>query len=66
MQQTHLAYTKANGKVCGVSAQAIDQHIKTLTKLGELDGAIIKQYLVQKEGLCTERRKINQATLTAF
>lgn len=37
---------KLMAELYGVSVQAIDQHLKTLIKVGELDRATIKQYLI--------------------
>ncbi len=51
----------------GVSVQAIDQHIKTLIKVGELDEATIKQYLiVQNEGKRVVQRKVDHYNLQAI
>lgn len=48
----------------GVSVQAIDQHIKTLIKVGELDKSTIKQYLiVQNEGKRVVRRNVDHYNL---
>ena len=51
----------------GVSVQAIDQHIKTLIKVGELDEATIKQYLiVQNEGKRVVQRKVDHYNLQSI
>lgn len=51
----------------GVSVQAIDQHVKTLKKAGEIDVATIKQYLiVQNEGARTVQRNVDHYNLQAI
>jgi hypothetical protein len=58
---------KMMAELYGVSVQAIDQHIKTLNKVGELDTATIKQYLiVQNEGKRVVQRKVDHYNLQAI
>jgi len=58
---------KLMAELYGVSVQAIDQHLKTLIKVGELHKATIKQYLiVQKEGKRTVQRKVDHYNLQAI
>ncbi|QQS59089.1 virulence RhuM family protein [Candidatus Peregrinibacteria bacterium] len=58
---------KMMAELYGVSVQAIDQHLKTLIKDGELDRATIKQYLiVQKEGVRTVQRKVDHYNLQSI
>jgi hypothetical protein len=58
---------KLMAELYGVSVQAIDQHTKTLIKVGELDGATIKQYLiVQNEGKRIVHRKVDHYNLHAI
>lgn len=58
---------KLMAELYGVSVQAIDQHIKTLIKAGELDKATIKQYLiVQNEGNRVVQRKVDHYNLQAI
>jgi hypothetical protein len=58
---------KMMAELYGVSVQAIDQHLKTLIKVDELDTATIKQYLiVQNEGTRTVQRKIDHYNLQAI
>ncbi len=58
---------KMMAELYGVSVQAIDQHLKTLIKNGEIDKATIKQYLiVQNEGGRTVRRNIDHYNLQAI
>lgn len=58
---------KMMAELYGVSVQAIDQHIKTLIKVGELDKATIKQYLiVQNEGKRVVQRKVDHYNLQAI
>lgn len=58
---------KMMAELYGISVQAIDQHLKTLIKNGELDKATIKQYLiVQNEGIRTVRRNVDHYNLQAI
>lgn len=58
---------KLTAELYGVSVQAIDQHLQTLAKTGELDRATIKQYLiVQKEGKRVVQRKVDHYNLQAI
>lgn len=58
---------KLMAELYGVSVQAIDQHIKSLMKAGELDKATIKQYLiVQNEGKRVVQRKVDHYNLQAI
>lgn len=58
---------KLMAELYGVSVQAIDQHIKTLIKVDELDEATIKQYLiVQNEGKRVVQRKVDHYNLQAI
>ena len=55
---------KMKAELYGVSVQAIDQHLKTLIKVSELDTATIKKYLiVQNEGTRTVQRNIDHYPL---
>lgn len=58
---------KMMAELYGVSISAISQHIKTLEKDGEIDGATIKQYLiVQTEGKRQVSRKLDHYNLQAI
>ena len=58
---------KMMAELYGVSVQAIDQHLKTLIKNGELDKTTIKQYLiVRNEGIRTVRRNVDHYNLQAI
>lgn len=58
---------KLMAELYGVSVQAIDQHLKTLIKVGELDRATIKQYLiVQNEGKRVVQRRVDHYNLQAI
>jgi len=55
---------KMIAEVYDVSIPAINQHLDTLTKSGELDPATIKQYLiVQKEGKRVVQRNVDHYNL---
>ena len=58
---------KMMAELYGVSVQAIDQHLKTLIKVSELDTATIKKYLiVQNEGTRTVQRNVDHYPLQAI
>lgn len=58
---------KMMAELYDVSVQAIDQHLKTLIKSGELDAATIKKYLiVQNEGTRTVQRNVDHYHLQAI
>lgn len=58
---------KMMAELYGVSIQAIDQHLKTLIKDGEINKATIKKYLiVQNEGKRVVRRNIDHYNLQAI
>jgi len=57
-------HQKLMAELYGVSVQAIDQHVKTLIKVGELDKATNKQYLiVQNEEKQVVQRKVDHYNL---
>ena len=58
---------KMMAELYDVSVQAIDQHLKTLIRSGELDAATIKKYLiVQNEGARTVQRNVDHYHLQAI
>ena len=58
---------KLMAELYGVSVPAINQHLDTLIKSGEIDPATIKQYLiVQNEGKRVVQRKVDHYNLQAI
>jgi len=57
---------KMLGELYAVTKQTISDHVKTLTKDGEVDQATVRQYLtVQQEGERTVRRNVDHYSLQA-